>query len=287
MRPIRTDLQKGRFVILSSGAGKRILDIMNDGSLTKLFELIATLRGENGCPWDREQTPDNILSDLIEETYELQWAHRDGSHDDVFEEMGDVVFVLVFAIYLLHEQDPSFTTERLTQHAYDKIKRRHPHVFGDAVARDKSEGLAHWERIKSEEKSGKGDDADLFADLPGNLPPIRHAEKIQKRAAGVGFDWSEPSGILDKIREELEEVERSITDGDQRRLQEEIGDLYFSVVNLSRFFKLDGAKALTDANAKFIRRYREMDRLIRADKRRLEDMTLAQMDEYWERAKRR
>jgi tetrapyrrole methylase family protein/MazG family protein len=254
--------------------------------MQKLFDLIATLRGENGCPWDREQKSEDILSDLIEEVYELQWAHAQGGDHEVLDEMGDVVFVLAFAIALIRERDAEFTLERITRHAYDKIKGRHPHVFGNEVANTKEEGLAHWERMKSRENSGKSTGQGRFDDVPGVLPPLRRAEKIQKRAARAGFDWSDTSGIFEKIREEVDELEAVVHDGAKDRTTEEVGDILFSLVNLTRFLHIDAEKALTSTNAKFVDRFQKMETLITADNRTLSEMTLEEMDVYWERAKR-
>ena len=256
----------------------------NNGALQKLLDLIATLRGPDGCPWDREQTAGNILSDLIEETYELQWAYANDGKQATLDELGDVVFVLTFAISLLREEDPSLDMETITQHAYDKIYGRHPHVFGDEKAATKAEGLAHWEAMKAKERAKKGEQKGLFAEVPGGLPPLRRAEKIQRLAASTGFDWQEVRGVLDKIKEEVEEVESA--GDDHAKVEEEVGDLLFSIVNLTRFLNIDPEKALANTNAKFIKRYNAMRALVDADGEDFPSMTLEQMDVYWERAKR-
>ncbi len=265
---------------------------MENTPITRLFELIRTLRGDEGCPWDRAQTVDDILSDLVDEAYELQWAQARGESEEVFEEAGDVLFVLTFAIALIQEKDPSFTIDKLAEQAHKKIKRRHPHVFGDAVANNTAESLAHWDRIKAAEAGAAGEKKNkpaghpLFADIPGNLSPIRRAEKIQKRAARTGFDWDDTRGIFEKIREELSEVEEAIGSGQKSNVEEEIGDLYFSVINLSRFLNIDGEAALTRTNVKFIDRYKAMEELARRDGHSLDAMTLEEMDRYWEQAKK-
>ncbi|UCG51670.1 MAG: nucleoside triphosphate pyrophosphohydrolase [Candidatus Latescibacterota bacterium] len=260
---------------------------MENKALDRLFDLIRTLRGENGCPWDREQTIGSILSDLIEETYELQWAQARRSGDELLEELGDVLFVYVFAVVLLQEKDPTATIDRIASLAYDKIRRRHPHVFGDAVAKTKIESLAHWDRIKAEEKNETTPHREPFSTIPDNLPPIRKAEKIQRLAAETGFDWSDTKGILEKIREEINEVEEILKTGSEGDIREEMGDLLFSVINLTRFLNIDGEAALTRANAKFIERYAEMERLAHEDGHRLDDLTLEEMDRYWNRTKKR
>jgi tetrapyrrole methylase family protein/MazG family protein len=256
---------------------------MEETNLQKLFTLIRTLRGDDGCPWDRSQTLDDILSDLIEETYELQWAQSRRSKDELLEEMGDVLFVLVFAIALVQETDPAVTIEEIASRVHTKIIRRHPHVFGDAVANTKSESLAHWNRVKAEEKD-KG--ASLFESVPDDFPPMRKAEQIQRLAAGTGFDWPDTTGIFEKIREEVGEVEETLSGGRGDRTREEIGDLFFSVINLSRFLNIDGEAALSRTNAKFVGRYEAMAALASSDGHRVEDLTLEEMDVYWERTKK-
>jgi tetrapyrrole methylase family protein/MazG family protein len=260
---------------------------MEPSAVDRLLELVRALRGENGCPWDREQTVEDILSDLVEEAYELQWARASAAPREVFEETGDVLFVLVFAIALLQEEDPSFSIDRIAEHAHAKITRRHPHVFGAEEARDSRESLAHWDRIKAEEKKERAPGGPSFSDVPANLSPIRRAEKIQRIAAKSGFDWPDTAGIIAKIREEIAEVEALLGADRPEELAGEIGDLYFSVANLSRFLDVDGEASLTRANAKFIARYRTMVEIALADGHRLEDLTLEQMDRYWEEAKKR
>jgi tetrapyrrole methylase family protein/MazG family protein len=260
---------------------------MEQNAVDRLFDLVRVLRGEKGCPWDREQTVEDILSDLVEEAYELQWARAKSAAEDVFDETGDVLFVLVFAIALLHEKDPSFTVERVASHAHAKIVRRHPHVFGGEEARDSRESLAHWDRIKAEEKQERPAEKPSFADVPANLPPIRRAERLQRIAAKSGFDWPDAAGIIAKIREEAAEVEALLGAGRKAQLAEEIGDLYFSVANLSRFLGIDGEASLALANAKFVARYLAMEELALRDGHRIEELSLDEMDRYWEEAKRR
>jgi MazG family protein len=198
--------------------------------------------------------------------------------------MGDVLFVLTFAIALVQEKDPSVTVEKIASDVHTKIKRRHPHVFGDAVATTTGESLAHWNRIKAEEKDGQ---TSLFSGVADDLPPMRKADKIQRLAADRGFDWPDTTGILRKIREEANEVEASLSGESEERIREEIGDLFFSVVNLSRFLNIDGEAALERTNAKFVERYQAMETLAANEGRRLEDMTLEEMDTFWERTKNR
>jgi len=263
----------------------RAMSAPQNDELKRLFDLIAHLRGENGCPWDREQKIDDILSDLIEEAYELEWACRQHPKE-LFEETGDVLFLLCFAIAVKRETDPEFTIERLARHAHDKIYNRHPHVFGDAKAETADESLVHWERIKAQERERKVPNGDLFDGVAGNLPPVRLAEKIQERAASVGFDWDDHSGIVEKLREEIDELEVSLKKNNRDEIKEELGDLLFSVINMTRFLNIDASSALNATTTKFVNRYRAMEKMIRADGKRLADMTLPQMDVYWDRAKK-
>ena len=257
---------------------------MKNDDLQHLSQLIDVLRGEDGCPWDREQKAEDILSDLVEEVHELQWAHAEGNAAGVLEESGDVLFVAAFALKLLGEAYEGLTVERAVAQVHEKIVRRHPHVFGDKSAGSKEEGLAHWNRMKAAEKEHRGQDE--LADIPGSLPPVRRAEKIQRRVARFGFDWADTRGIFAKLREEIDELEDAVDRDDRVETVREVGDLIFSVINLSRFLEIDAEQALTDTNAKFVRRYRSMKGLIAADKKNLDAMTLEEMDRYWERAKR-
>jgi nucleoside triphosphate diphosphatase len=252
-------------------------------SLARVFALIARLRGENGCPWDRKQTLDDVLSDLIEEAYELEWAGAHAGDADILDEMGDVLFVLCFAISIKRETSPDFTIDRIAAHAHDKIKSRHPHVFGDARADSPEESIVHWERMKAAERAGKNQRT--LDGIAGNLPPLRHAVKIQERAASVGFDWDDVTRVIAKLREEIDELEAALASGDRDAIEHEMGDVIFSSANVSRFIKVDADQALQKSISKFIRRFQWMEDAIRRDGTRFEDMTLDQMDVYWNRAK--
>jgi MazG family protein len=254
------------------------------GALTRIFELITTLRGENGCPWDRVQTLDDILSDLVEEAYELEWASAHHSGAELIDEMGDVLFLLCFAIAVKQDTSTGFDIDRIAAHAYDKIKSRHPHVFDGERADTPEESIVHWERIKADERSTKNIGG-RFDGIAGNFPPVRLAEKVQERAAAVGFDWDDPSGILAKLREEIDELELSIKNKVRDEIQEELGDVLFSVINMTRFLKIDASGALKRSSSKFIRRFDSMEEKIRTDGKHLKEMSLEEMDVYWERAK--
>jgi MazG family protein len=251
----------------------------------KLSRLIRTLRGDSGCPWDKEQKFSDVLPSLIEEAYELEWADAKRSRGEVVEELGDVLFVLFFAIEILGETDEDVSIEKIATRAYDKIKRRHPHVFGEEKAETTSESLYHWNRMKKEEKRDKAPSDSALAGVPENLSPLRRSETLQRHAARVGFDWPDTTGIIAKLREEIDEIDRCLVDGSRDQVIEEIGDLFFSVTNLSRFLVIDGESAIERANAKFQERFRKMEALIRNDGKSLESLSLEEMDVYWEKVK--
>jgi len=252
-------------------------------AVERVFALIARLRGDDGCPWDRKQTLDDVLSDLIEETYELEWAAAHHGDAEILDEMGDVLFLVCFAVSIKRETKPDFTLDEIAKHAHDKIKSRHPHVFGDAHADTPEESIVHWERMKAAERERRG--LRTLDGVAGNLPPLRHALKIQQRAASVGFDWDRVDGVIAKLHEEVAELEAALRSHDRDAIEHEMGDVIFSSVNVSRFLKVDPDEALQKSISKFIRRFQSMESAIHQDGKRLESMTLDEMDAYWNRAK--
>lgn len=257
-----------------------------NGALARVFELITTLRGKSGCPWDQAQTLDDVLSDLVEEAYELEWASAHHSGAELVDEMGDVLFLLCFSIAVKSDTSPEFTIGCIADHAFDKIKSRHPHVFGGEKADTPEESIVHWERVKAREREQKNIGGH-FDGIAGNLPPVRLAEKVQERAAAAGFDWDDPSGIFAKLREEINELEESVKGKNRDEIQDELGDVLFSVINMTRFLKIDASGALKRSTSKFIRRFESMAELIRADGKQLKDMSLEEMDVYWEVVKKK
>jgi MazG family protein len=252
-------------------------------SLQRIFDLIARLRGPDGCPWDRAQTLDDVLSDLIEEAYELEWAGTHYGDAEVLDEMGDVLFVLCFAVAIKRESSTDFSLDAIANHAYEKIYSRHPHVFGTEHAATADESLVHWEKAKAAERARRG--SGTLDGIAGNLPALRHAVKVQERAAGVGFDWDDVKPVIAKLREEIDELERALESGDRDHIMHEMGDVIFSSANVSRFLKIDSDEALQLSTSKFIRRFQLMETRIHADGKRLESMTLDEMDAYWNRVK--
>lgn len=247
-----------------------------------LYDIIRTLRSPEGCPWDREQTPETLRSALLEEAYECIEAIDDDDSAHTREELGDL-FLLVTMISYMHEQDGAFTVAEVLREIGSKLVRRHPHVFSDAKVASSREVLAQWDRIKTDIE-GRNKDNSALSGIPKSLPPLERAFKMQKRVAKVGFDWSHERDVFAKVEEELGEVREHLGDKG-RALAEELGDLLFSVVNLCRYVGLDPALVLHRTNEKFARRFAVVEDGMRERDVKMSAETMAQMDELWESAK--
>jgi tetrapyrrole methylase family protein/MazG family protein len=276
------DRESGRFHNLSSVLVPRNQEpLLIKRDLNQLLELIRILRGPDGCPWDRVQTHQSIRKNLIEETYELVEAIDHQDFDEMLEELGDV-FLQVILHSLLAEDKGYFDFHDVIEELMRKLIRRHPHVFGDAVAGQEEEARAEWERIKAQENVEGGMQRTSVLDgVPLDLPETYKAYKLQKKAAGVGFDWSEVESVYDKIKEELTEVSQA-TGG---QLTNEIGDLLFAVVNLARFYKVDPEEALAATNRKFVQRFKHIEEVLNERGIPLAEAGLELMDVLWEEAK--
>lgn len=248
-------------------------------AFARLVALERRLRAPGGCPWDAAQTIETLKPNLLEETYEALEAHSSGDVAAFREELGDLFYVLLF-VALLAEEEKLFTLEELLVEAHDKIYRRHPHVFGDAAAATADDAKRVWEEVKRGE--GKPDRESALDGIPHNLPALMRARRVQERAAAIGFDWDSPEPVLAKVEEEMEEVRADWKRGDQVRAVEELGDVLFAVVNLLRFLNRNPEEVLIGTIKKFERRFREVEKAMHAEGRR---MTLAEMDAVWERAK--
>jgi len=255
-------------------------------SFDRLREVIARLRAPGGCPWDREQTPLTLLPSLIEEAHEVADAVERNHSGDLEEELGDLLINVLMQAEIGAEKG-AFTAESISAVAAEKLIRRHPHVFGDSSAATSEAVLTQWEEIKKSEreaKTGGPASTSLLDGVPLGFPALVRAQKIQKKAAKAGFDWERPEDVLPKIREEIAEVEEEMRSGDRERLADEVGDLFFSVVNLARALSLDSESLLRAATGKFERRFRAMEGSL-PDGREFRDLTFAEMDRLWERAK--
>ena len=253
-------------------------------SFDDLVELVATLRSEHGCPWDREQTLGDLTKYLIEEAYELIDAVTDDDTDSIEEEVGDLLFLVLFFAQIGREAG-RFDLAGAIARTHEKMIRRHPHVFGEANARNADEVLTHWYGIKAREKSEGGGVPSAIGNIPRHLPALLKAQKIQRNVSRVGFDWGKADEVLAKADEELEELREALAGGDRRALVEELGDLLFSIANFARFLKIESEEALEQTNRKFIRRFQEMEQKLTASGRPLSDHTLEEMDAEWERVK--
>lgn len=246
-----------------------------------LRRIVKILRGEGGCPWDREQTHESIRREFIEEVYEVVEAIDEKSPEHLREELGDVLLQVVFHADM-EEDAGRFDLDAVADEVCKKLILRHPHVFGNTSVSGSGEVLQNWDKIKKAEKHRDTLSADLDA-VAKSLPALWRAEKIQKKAAKAGFDWDSTEGALDKIDEEAGELRRALENGGNAA--EELGDLLFSCVNVSRHLKLDPETVLRGACDKFVERIAQMELLASRRGERLEGMDLSQMDKLWDEAK--
>jgi len=239
---------------------------------------------DGGCPWDLEQTFATIAPYTVEEAYEVADAIERGDLGELKDELGDLLLQVVFHARMAQEQG-EFAFADVAQAICDKMIRRHPHVFGEAPARDSAEQTVAWEAIKAQERGAKGGGGSLLDDVPVALPGLTRAVKLTKRAARVGFDWPDTAQVLAKLREELAELEAEIDAGDQVKAREELGDLLFVCANLARKLEVEPEDALRSANAKFARRFAFIEERLAADGRAPADSSLEEMDALWDAAK--
>ncbi len=255
--------------------------------LDRIVNIMEQLRGENGCPWDREQTHASLKRYLIEETYEVLEAIDEGNMYKVCEELGDLLLQIAFHAQIARESG-FFDLNDVVEGISEKLVRRHPHVFGSATVNSSREVSVNWEKIKKGELEEKGETRQSLLDgIPQNMPALMKAEKIQRKAAKVGFDWPEYTGALDKVMEEIDEIKEAVSKADQIRIRDEIGDLLFAVVNLARLLEVNSEEALTAAIRKFKERFKTMETLAAQARRELGSMDLAELDSLWEEAKTR
>ncbi len=256
---------------------------MHKELFNQLVQIFATLRSENGCAWDREQTHESIKPDLIEEAYEVIEAIDAGDSTKLREELGDLLGNIMLHAQIASDEG-EFDINDIIKILTEKLIRRHPHVFGDQIADDAGQVLRNWEQIKRSE-SGYEDRESVLDGVPDHLPSLQRAQKLQRKAARVGFDWNEVSDVLPKIDEEIAELKASIQENDREEIELEIGDLLFSIVNLCRFLDVRSEEALRKANRKFVRRFKAMEKELERRGDSFKDYDLAGLDEIWKRAK--
>lgn len=250
--------------------------------IDRLLEVVTRLRGDGGCPWDREQTLESLKQPLIEESYEVIDAIDSNDPTRHEEELGDLLLQIAMQSQIRAEKG-DFTFDDVAGALADKLVRRHPHVFGKVKVSGTKEVLKNWETIKSKEK--KTGNGSVVGEVPRYLPALQKAQKIQTRVARVGFDWAEIKDVIAKVEEELAETREAIAESNNDRRKEEIGDLLFAVVNLSRFLKINAEEAMDHAICRFVRRFQQVERRIQAEGRQLKDCTLADMEAHWQAVK--
>jgi tetrapyrrole methylase family protein/MazG family protein len=243
----------------------------------RLRDLVAHLRSEKGCAWDREQTADSLKPHVLEEAHEVCEAIEAADEARLCEETGDLLFLLLF-LARVGEEGGSFSIDDVLERVYTKMRERHPHVFGDKRDMKPKEILDQWEKIKRTEKA---DDESVLSGVPRGLPALVKAQRVQQRAASLGFDWDEVEHVFDKLREEIGEFEEAWRQNDLAKIQDELGDILFSLVNVSRFLGVRAEDALQGTIEKFMQRFGHVEKEIA----RRGSMTLEEMDKIWEASK--
>jgi tetrapyrrole methylase family protein/MazG family protein len=257
-------------------------------SFESFAEIVAHLRAPYGCPWDREQTHETLRKHLLEETYEAISAIDSGDFNDMREEFGDLLLQVVLQSQIANEEG-QFSVNQVIQGIHSKIVRRHPHVFGDLELDGVQGVLANWEKLKERERSEKGKsekkaEKGLLDGVPKALPALSQAQEYQDRAARVGFDWPEIEGVLDKVREEIDEIKNAESDFE---LASEVGDLLFALVNVARWKHIDAESALRGTNMKFKKRFAYVEQGAKKQGRELSSLSLDEMEMLWQEAKKR
>jgi MazG family protein len=253
-------------------------------TFARLVEIMATLRGPTGCPWDREQTPDTLKPYLVEETYEVLEALEAKDWHAFKEELGDLLLQIVFHAQLMAEEG-KFTIDDVAQAIADKLVRRHPHVFGDVKVRDSGEVVQNWVKIKAQEKAGKTDRS-VLAGVPHGAPALIQAQRLGEKASRVGFDWSSAQEVLQKVKEETQELAATLSTTDTEQQEHELGDLLFALTNIARHLNIDAETALRKAGKRFNDRFRYIEKKLLDSGEDIHDSSLARLEELWQEAKR-
>ncbi len=253
---------------------------MHSTSFNRLLEIMDQLREK--CPWDREQTLDSLRPLTIEETYELSDAILKQDMDNICKELGDILLHIVFYAKIGEEQQ-KFTIDDVINKLCDKLIYRHPHVFGDTAVKHAGEVIQNWEQLKTKEKDGN---KTVLSGVPDSMPSLVKAYRMQDKARAVGFDWEERAQVWDKVNEELGELKAEFENNDRDKAEKELGDFLFSVVNAARLYDLNPDTALERTNMKFRQRFGYLEQQTIKQGRNLKDMSLTEMDEIWEEAKK-
>lgn len=251
--------------------------------INDLVDIVEILRSPDGCPWDREQDHKSIRRDFLEETYEVIEAINKDDRDGLLEELGDVLLQVVFHTQIEREKG-SFELSNVADGICKKMIERHPHVFGNVNAETSEQVLENWDVIKKQTKKQKSQTESMLS-IPREFPALMRADKVQKKAAKVGFDWDSVDGAFDKVSEELQELKEAVLMGVVDNALEELGDLLFSVVNVSRFIKVDSEEALTGATDKFIDRFSKVEEMAKEQGLDMKETSLEELDKLWDKAK--
>jgi len=251
-------------------------------SFDDLVSLMKTLRGPDGCPWDRKQTLPDLKPFVIEEAYEVVDAVDRDDRQSLMEEVGDLLLESVFIAEITREEGSFDIYDSITA-IHDKLVRRHPHVFADVEANDAEQVLVNWEKQKNEER--KAENKSVLSGVPAALPAALKASRLTEKAARVGFDWRKTDDVFDKLDEEIGELREAVKGGHTSRIEDEMGDLLFTIANIARKTGVNPEEALQSTNRKFIRRFEAMESAVRASGRNLDQLSLEEMDALWEQAK--
>ena len=249
-------------------------------SFTKLLDIVQKLRGPDGCPWDKEQTHESLLPYFLEEAYEVIEGVEAGDMNLLKEELGDVLLHVVFQADIA-QKNSEFTIEDSLNHVNEKLVRRHPHVFGDKKADAAFHAKQNWESAKHKEKKRKS----RLDGVPETLPALTRAQRLQEKASYTGFDWENIGQVWDKIHEEIQELKEAHSNGNKSHIEEEIGDVIFSIVNLARFLNISAESALRKTNRKFVTRFKDVETELKNRGKEVEDSNLEEMDEIWNTVK--
>jgi MazG family protein len=250
----------------------------------RLLDIMAKLRSDKGCPWDADQTPQSLKPYLLEETYEVLEAIDKNEPAAICEELGDLLLQVVFQARIFEERR-DFSIQDVIDSITEKLIRRHPHVFAEETCLTPEEVSSQWDRIKTREKSSKGQPQSILGHVPPALPALLRASKLAQKASRVGFDWPEVDGAFAKVHEELREFEEALQSKNQQAMEDELGDMLFAAANLARFLNIDPEGALRKTIARFIRRFNYIEQSLRDSDRHFHDTSLDEMSELWQEAK--
>ena len=256
---------------------------MNDPAFKKLTEIVDTLMGENGCPWDKVQTRESLKPYLVEEVYETLEALDGNNPEEIKDELGDLLYQILFHAKISENRD-EFNIKDVVECISEKMVRRHPHVFKEGNLETPEQVVTQWEEIKKQEKN-TAHRKSVLDGIPKHLPGLLRAQKLQKKAAKHGFDWDEITAVFDKLDEEVAEFKEAVLTGKEADIEGELGDILFVLVNIAKFKKIDAEEALRTTNNKFIQRFQYIEQQVAKRGKELKDTPLEELEKYWQEAK--